>query len=148
MFDDKTTPEQKKDAIKQYSSGDAQKLVFDMDAVKTAVVEYPPFFDPDVDGWVFGIASVPSGAFKKGNAYGWLALPEQRLPKGFSFDVPYKIDSEGNVTVEPNRAPHVHFLPDGSVEKDETFTLKDASGNASRPEVSVDSDGKISAKTK
>lgn len=147
-FDSSTSSDQKDAAIAAYASGESVMLVFDMDAARTAVVEYPPFFDSSIDGWVFGIASVPSGAFKKGNAYGWLALPEQRLPKGFSFDVPYKIDSEGNATVEPNRAPHVHFLPDGSVEKDETFTLKDASGNATRPQVKVTTNGKIEARTK
>lgn len=147
-FDGSSTNEQKEKAIEAYASGENVMLVFDMDAAKTAVIEYPPFFDASIDAWAFGISSVPSGAFKEGHAYGWLALPEQRLPKGFSFDVPYRIDSEGNVTVDANKAPHVHFLPDGSVEKDVMFELKDASGDVNRPQVKVTTNGKIEARTK
>ena len=147
-FDSSTTREQKEDALESYSSGASQMLVFDMDKAKTAIVEYPPFFEPALDAWAFGVKD-DHGAFKEGAAYGWLALPEQTLPKGFSFDVPYTINpSTGDVTVDANNAPHVHFLPDGSVEKATTFRLKDANGNASNPQVSVDGNGKISAKTK
>ena len=147
-FDSSTTPQQKEEALENYSKGDSLMLVFDMNEAKTAIVEYPPFFEPALDAWVFGVKDY-NGAFDVGHAYGWLALPEQKLPKGFSFDVPYTINpSTGDVTVDANNVPRVHFLPDGSVEQKTTFRLKDASGNASRPEVSVDGDGRISAKTK
>ena len=148
-FDSSTTAEDKQAALDAYAAGETVMLVFDMDAAKTAVIEYPPFFDSSLDAWVFGVKSIPSGAFKLGHAYGWLAMPEQRLPKGFSFDVPYEINkSTGDVTVDANKAPHVHFRPDGSVEQDVTFILKDASGNASRPRVKVNANGKIEASTK
>ena len=139
-FDSSTTREQKEAALEGYSKGASQMLV--------SVIEYPPFFEPSLDAWAFGVKDF-NGAFDVGAAYGWLALPEQKLPKGFSFDVPYVINqSTGDVTVDSNKAPHVHFLPDGSVETATTFRLKDANGNASNPQVSVDGNGKISAKTK
>ena len=61
-FDGSSTNEQKEKAIEAYASGENVMLVFDMDAAKTAVIEYPPFFDASIDAWAFGISSVPSGS--------------------------------------------------------------------------------------
>ena len=123
--------------------------VFNMDTAKSTIVQYPPYHDANADAWIFGVKD--KGVLKAGDAYGWLAMPEQRLPKGFSFDVSYgSPNASGFIEVDMDKTPCVHFYPDGTVETGETFLIRNASasGSANKPaKVVIDGDGAITVTT-